>query len=308
MNKLIEQLAEPFAPEDIEWRVGSTNADKSKGMALPYITARAQMNRLDSLLGPENWRDEYVQIPGGFLCGLSIRIDNDWITKWDGGSDSDIEPIKGGLSDAFKRAGVKWGLGRYLYDIPIQWVPLEPIGRSWKLSKIPQLPVWALPEKAREETEEDKGEEAKPTSEPITSFQNESKSKDYTKYVYPEPQNAAATEEVSNHRIFLDMIREGILTAMEKRQGRGVTEKARNFAHMMLQQLVPDQDQRHAFCSELFHVDHWSDITSGEIGGFLDWLAAERHDNPDGGKPTYSIPGEITTQIQNALSRYPIDK
>ena len=302
MNKLIEQLAEPFAPEDIEWRVGSTNADKSKGMALPYITARAQMNRLDSLLGPENWRDEYVQIPGGFLCGLSIRIDNDWITKWDGGNDSDIEPIKGGLSDAFKRAGVKWGLGRYLYDIPIQWVPIEPLGRSWKLSKIPQLPVWALPVKAQKETEGVKGEEAKPKPEPISSSQDESKSNDYTKYVTHEQQNAAATEEVNNHRIFLDMIREGILAAMEKRQGRGVSEKARNFAHIMLQQVVPDQDQRHAFCSELFQVDHWSDVTSGEIGGFLDWLSAERHDNPDGGKPTYSIPGETSNLIQRALS------
>jgi len=303
MNKLIEQLAEPFAPEDIEWRVGATNKDKTKGMALPYITARAAMNRYDSVMGPENWRDEYIQIQGGFLGGISLRIDGEWITKWDAGSDSDIEPIKGGVSDAYKRASVKWGMGRYLYEIPIQWVPIEPMGRSWKLSKIPQLPDWALPEKAQEVTEGVKGEEVQTTSKPRTSSQNESKSNDSTKYVYPEQQNAAAAEEVNNHWIFLDMIREGILAAMEKRQGRGVTEKARSFAHMILQQLVPDQDQRHAFCSELFQVNQWSDVTSGEIGGFLDWLSAERHDNPDGGKPTYSIPGEITTQIQNALSR-----
>lgn len=302
MNNLIERLAEPFALEDIEWRVGSTNGDKSKGMALPYITARALMNRLDSLLGPENWRDEYIQIPGGFLCGLSIRIDNDWITKWDGGGDSDIEPIKGGLSDAFKRAGVKWGLGRYLYNIPIQWVPIEPMGRSWKLSKTPQLPDWALPVKTQEETKVYKGEEAKPISELRTSSQNESNSNESTKYVFLEQQDATATEEVNNHRIFLDMIRAGILVAMEKRQGRCVTEKARNFAHMMLQQVVPDQDQRHAFCSELFQVDRWSDVTSGEVGGFLDWLSAERHDNPDGGKPTYSIPEETSNLIQRALS------
>lgn len=302
MNKLIEQLAEPFPPEDIEWRVGSTNADKTKGMALPYITARAAMNRYDSVMGPENWRDEYIQIQGGFLGGISLRIDGEWITKWDAGNDSDIEPIKGGVSDAYKRASVKWGLGRYLYDIPIQWVPIEPIGGSWKLSKIPQLPDWALPEKAQEETERVKGEEAKARSEPITSSQNESESNESTKFEYPEEQDAVATEEINNHLIFLDMIREGILAAMEKRQGRGVTEKARSFAHMMLQQLVPDQDQRHAFCSELFQVDQWSDVTSDAIGGFLDWLSAERHDNPDGGKPTYSIPGETCNLIQRALS------
>ena len=291
MNKLIEQLAEPFAPEDIEWRVGSTNADKSKGMALPYITARAQMNRLDNLLGPENWRDEYVQIPGGFLCGLSIRIDNDWITKWDGGGDSDIEPIKGGLSDAFKRAGVKWGLGRYLYDIPIQWVPIEPIGRSYKLSKIPQLPDWALPN-VGEEVEEDKDLETIKDSvaNPRISVRYETKC---------EKDNSTDDDR----SIIMALIRGGVEEAMEKRQGRGVTEKARNFAHMLLQQVVPDQDQRHAFCSELFHVDHWSDVTSGEVGGFLEWLSAERHDNPNGGKPMYSIPGETSKLIQRALSR-----
>ncbi len=291
MNQLIEQLAEPFAPEDIEWRVGSTNADKSKGMALPYITARAQMNRLDNILGPENWRDEYVQIPGGFLCGLSIRIDNDWITKWDGGGDSDIEPIKGGLSDAFKRAGVKWGLGRYLYDIPIQWVPIEPMGRSYKLSKIPALPAWALPN-VGQEVEEDKDlvTITDSVANPRISVRYE------TKF-----ENDNSTDD--DRSTIMALIRGAVEEAMEKRQGRGVTEKARNFAHMLLQQVVPDQDQRHAFCSELFQVDNWSDVTSGEVGGFLEWLSAERHDNPDGGKPTYSIPVEITALIQNAHSR-----
>ncbi len=290
MNKLIEQLAQPFVPEDIEWRVGSTNADKSKGMALPYITARAQMNRLDSLLGPENWRDEYVQIPGGFLCGLSIRIDNDWITKWDGGNDSDIEPIKGGLSDAFKRAGVKWGLGRYLYDIPIQWVPIEPMGRSYRLSKIPSLPAWALPN-IGEEVEEDKDLETIKDSvaNPRISARYE------TKF---EKDNSTDDDR----SIVLALIRRGVEEAMEKRQGRGVTEKSRNFAHMILQQVVPDQDQRHAFCSELFQAESWSDVTGPEVGGFLDWLSAERYEDPNGGKPTYKIPGENNKLIQMALS------
>jgi len=290
MNKLIERLAEPFAPEDIEWRVGATNKDKTKGMALPYITARAAMNRYDSVIGPENWRDEYIQIQGGFLGGISLRIDGEWITKWDAGSDSDIEPVKGGVSDAYKRASVKWGMGRYLYDIPIQWVPIEPIGRSWKLSKIPSLPAWALPN-VGEEVEEDKDLEVikDPVTNPRISFRSE------TKF---EKDNS--TDD--NRSIIMALIRGGVEEAKEKRQGRGVTEKARNFAHMLLQQVVPDQDQRHAFCSELFQVDNWSDVTSGEIGGFLDWISAERHDNPDGGKSTYSIPVEITALIQNALS------
>ena len=105
---LFARLAAPFHPDDIEWRAGATNADKSKALALAYITSRAVMDRLDEIISPENWRDEYAPGPdGGVICGLSLRIQNEWITKWDGAENTDFEAIKGGLSDAFKRAGYK---------------------------------------------------------------------------------------------------------------------------------------------------------------------------------------------------------
>ena len=76
------------------------------------------MDRLDEVVGPENWKDEYAPGPdGGVICGLSLRIEDEWITKWDGAENTDFEAIKGGLSDAFKRAGYKWGIGRYLYRL-----------------------------------------------------------------------------------------------------------------------------------------------------------------------------------------------
>ena len=48
-----------------------------------------------------------------------------FITKWDGAEDSDIEPVKGGLSDSMKRAAVQWGIGRYLYSMGALWVDVE---------------------------------------------------------------------------------------------------------------------------------------------------------------------------------------
>lgn len=44
----------------------------------------------------------------------------------DGAENTDIEPVKGGLSDAYKRAAVKWGIGRYLYDMEAAWVDVDP--------------------------------------------------------------------------------------------------------------------------------------------------------------------------------------
>ncbi len=146
MTDIFALLAAPFNPSDLEWRPGATNADKTKALALTYLTSRAVMDRLDEVVGPPNWRDDFKPGPdGGLICGLSLRLDGEWITKWDGAENTDIEAIKGGLSDAFKRAAVKWGIGRYLYKLPSSWVACEQHGKTIVLKNTPVLPEWALP-------------------------------------------------------------------------------------------------------------------------------------------------------------------
>lgn len=127
----LDGLKQPFEPNDIEFRAGATNQQKTSALALPYITSRAVMDRLDEVCGLENWQDTYTTGPnGGVLCGISIRIDDEWITKWDGADNTNFEAVKGGLSDAFKRAAVKWGIGRYLYALPTVWVTATQRGKS----------------------------------------------------------------------------------------------------------------------------------------------------------------------------------
>lgn len=147
-------LAEPFEATDIEWRAGVTNADKTSALALAYISSRAVMERLDRVVGPGGWRDEYKPGPnGGVICGISIRCGEEWVTKWDGAENTDFEAVKGGLSDAFKRAGVKWGIGRYLYALEGVWVKCEQRGKSIVLKETPKLPPWALPKKGQKPAE-----------------------------------------------------------------------------------------------------------------------------------------------------------
>lgn len=124
-------LSLPFPASAISWRVGATNADKTKGLALAYIDARDVMNRLDEVCGPENWQDEYTETPKGrILCRIGIRCGEHWVWKGDGAGDSDVEAQKGAISDALKRAAVKWGIGRYLYDMPATWVAIEARGKT----------------------------------------------------------------------------------------------------------------------------------------------------------------------------------
>ena len=140
-------LRQPFAPEDLEWRLQQTFEEKMRGIAVPYVTNRAIQNRLDEAVGPENWYNDYKPWHGAGkkeaqLCGIAIYFEGrGFITKWDGAEDSDIEPVKGGLSDSMKRAAVQWGIGRVLYNMDTVWVNIEKRGKTHviKESERPKL-------------------------------------------------------------------------------------------------------------------------------------------------------------------------
>lgn len=135
----LKRLQEPFSPRDVEFRCQTLTKGGDKGLALAYIDSRAVQERLDEVAGPANWQCRYSFSPDAkkTLCEIGILVERntgvEWVWKADGAGDSDVEPEKGALSDAFKRAGVKWGIGRYLYDLPALWVPCE--SRDWNGKK-----------------------------------------------------------------------------------------------------------------------------------------------------------------------------
>ena len=140
MKELCEKLKEKFDEKDLEFRVGATNSDKTMGLALAYVQARAIQNRLDEVVGIENWKVSYREIQGGFLCTLSIRINNEWISKEDGANVTEFESVKGGISNAFKRvASSRFGIGRYLYNARNSWYPIKKQGNGYIFAEIPKL-------------------------------------------------------------------------------------------------------------------------------------------------------------------------
>lgn len=130
---IFDGLSAPFASEQISWRVGSTNqkfrkdGEPLKGKPLAYIDARDVMDRLDAIVGPANWQCEYVDVGNNATCcRLGVFIDGlGWVWKSDGAGQTDMEGEKGQFSDAFKRAAVRWGIGRYLYDIDATYIELD---------------------------------------------------------------------------------------------------------------------------------------------------------------------------------------
>lgn len=141
LGEIEKALKAPFRPDEIEYRITATS--NGKGLAVAYVQNRAIQNRLDEVMGFHNWKNEFVVIDKGKICGLSLRIDGEWITKYDGASDTKIEATKGGISDSMKRAAVQWGIGRYLYNLPSTWVRID---NNKKILERPKLPNWALPD------------------------------------------------------------------------------------------------------------------------------------------------------------------
>ncbi len=126
--------------DEIEVKVKQVGAKGA--VALLYKTARTDMQLLDEVVGAFNWETDYKEIKGNLYCGIGVFDDkrNTTVWKWDCGiesrGDSEGNEKKGEASDAFKRAGFKWGIGRELYTAPFIFlnVGTEKDGSKWKLS------------------------------------------------------------------------------------------------------------------------------------------------------------------------------
>ena len=92
---------------------------------LAYMDARGVRDRLDEAFGPD-WKTTYSPGPqGGVVCCLSIKWEGEWRGREGGADNTQIEAVKGGLSDAEKRAATEWGVCRHLYDLGGTWVKLQ---------------------------------------------------------------------------------------------------------------------------------------------------------------------------------------
>jgi hypothetical protein len=111
-----------------KWRVQSANQYGASCVA--YIDSRQVQDLLDEVLGAENWQCKFEEHKGNMFCSIAIRdereeYNNEWVWKSDCGTESQVEKQKGEASDAFKRAAVMWGVGRFLYSKDIIKLPVK---------------------------------------------------------------------------------------------------------------------------------------------------------------------------------------
>jgi hypothetical protein len=112
-----------------KWRVQSSNQWGASCVA--YIDSRDVQDLLDEVCGAENWQCKFEEHKGNLFCSIGIKINDSWTWKSDCGTESNVEKEKGEASDAFKRAAVMWGIGRFLYSKKIIKLPVKQENNKW---------------------------------------------------------------------------------------------------------------------------------------------------------------------------------
>jgi hypothetical protein len=147
-----DALARPFPTKSLGWKPQTISKNGDSALAVCFIDARDVMDRLDEVIGVQNWKDEYEFLQdGSAMCHLSVRFGDEWVTKVDVGSESDQKDSgdrhKSAISDSLKRAAVKFGVGRYIYSLPLQWCPYDSVKKVFK--QTPSLPDFAIPDEEK---------------------------------------------------------------------------------------------------------------------------------------------------------------
>ena len=123
-----EALSAPFDPADVEFKPQAFSKDKTKALAIAYVDPRKYQERLSDVVGDGNWSVEYRPLGDrALIARITINTPDGTIVREDVGEFSDdgkaLYPTAS--AQAFKRACVTMGLGRYLYDLPQTWVAVE---------------------------------------------------------------------------------------------------------------------------------------------------------------------------------------
>ena len=117
----LKDLARPLTVAEVEFRVDRINELQNGGAIahfLVYKNARVDMQRLDDVVGPNNWTRQHARDNKNCIVSIWDNEKGVWVGKEDVGTESSYQKDKGLASDSFKRACFNWGIGRELYSYP----------------------------------------------------------------------------------------------------------------------------------------------------------------------------------------------
>lgn len=146
LSDVQNRLQNPFPAHVVGWKPGSMNKEKTRALMMAFIDARAVMDRLDAIC-PNDWSFHAVEVAGAAVPTVRGTLTVLGVSRTDfgeGDPSSDAgNSYKAANSDALKRCAVQFGIGRYLYDLPKQWVDWD--AQKRQPVQALELPEWARP-------------------------------------------------------------------------------------------------------------------------------------------------------------------
>ncbi|HSF40347.1 MAG TPA: hypothetical protein VLT87_11185 [Thermoanaerobaculia bacterium] len=113
--------------------------------ALPYLDRATVEAQLDRAASPTGWQVGFSAFAedGSVYCNLGIRVENEWAWRGDVGyPEGEDRPAASAATNAFKRAGARWGIGRFLHEYPRVFLPCRVTMAKVEERKVPSFSKW----------------------------------------------------------------------------------------------------------------------------------------------------------------------
>lgn len=166
IHDTMSALAAPFPMADIQWKIEIDEVNQEVGRAIPYLKRAAIVERLNTILGPDNWSGEPVEWPSrpdALVYKLTLHLPGGKsVTQHDGAEETEFFSFKGGITDAFKRTAALFGVGLYLQKLPRMEVNIQ----DGYATELPILPDYAMTEEDKNLFSSLKGEGTDQTFDP----------------------------------------------------------------------------------------------------------------------------------------------
>lgn len=283
-REILKALAEPFELGVVKWKPQVVK--NGLALAVAYIDARDVQDRLDAVAGGD-WESRMHVIDNGHvLCDLTVcGVTRSDVGDCDTSSDR-VDPLKAATSDAIKRAAVSFGVARYLYALPLNWIDYDE--RNGRFAREPELPAWALPEgAARNRAERRDAPPATPHKRRLPQAADEPPPGITPHEVEQAEAEAIAFNQGGPAASVVTTIQGRIAERLGGREPRPASEKQLNACARLLRSLFPnatDDDVGRAMRRQLIEIltgvkadpeqDNWERLAMHEAGALIDWAKA----------------------------------
>jgi hypothetical protein len=141
LSDVQKRLQAPFPAHMLIWKAAAFSQDNTRALMVAVTNVFAVQTRLDAIC-PDSWAFAAYPAEGTPRPAVRGSLTVLGMTREDIGEGGTFAEA---TEDALRRCACHFGIGRYLYDLPKQWLVWDnTLGKV--VGDLPELPEWARPD------------------------------------------------------------------------------------------------------------------------------------------------------------------